>query len=166
MKWSSWRTSQQKMVSGVLHLGNWHIACSIFWDKLILLLKKGIIRNLIIFIPHLLGSLAEGQDTHEARPSEGEDGNMVDSSQGGRDIHMENLKPQEEPATDITTDTVINGSQNSSSMQQEELSQSFSQPVAEDVPSPKVKDTQKERRSRGYTRRGRGRGKWIAHLTL
>ncbi|KMT17804.1 hypothetical protein BVRB_2g033430 [Beta vulgaris subsp. vulgaris] len=103
--------------------------------------------------------LAEGQDTHEARPSEGEDGNMVDSSQGGRDIHMENLKPQEEPATDITTDTVINGSQNSSSMQQEELSQSFSQPVAEDVPSPKVKDTQKERKSRGYTRRGRGRGK-------
>ncbi|XP_021744099.1 protein KAKU4-like [Chenopodium quinoa] len=105
--------------------------------------------------------LAQGQDTaNEARPSEGENGNLVDSSQAEHDIHMEdNLNPQEEPVIDIPTDAVVNGSPNSSSMQQEELSQNFSQPVAGDSPASIVKDTQKERKSRGYTRRGRGKGK-------
>lgn len=104
---------------------------------------------------------AQGRDiVHEARPSGGENGNLLDSSQVEHNIHMdEGVNPQEEAAIDIPTDTAINGSQNSSSMQQEELSQSFSQPVAEDSPASKVKDTQKERKSRGYTRRGRGRGK-------
>uniref|UniRef100_A0A803LB12 Protein KAKU4 n=1 Tax=Chenopodium quinoa TaxID=63459 RepID=A0A803LB12_CHEQI len=105
--------------------------------------------------------LDQAQDTaNEARPSEGENGKLVDSSQAERDTHMEdNLNPQEEPVIDIPTDAVVNGSQNSSSMQQEELSQNFSQPVAGDSPASKVKDTQKERKSRGYTRRGRGKGK-------
>ncbi|KNA13207.1 hypothetical protein SOVF_118250 isoform C [Spinacia oleracea] len=104
---------------------------------------------------------AQGQDTtNEARPSEGENGNLVDSSQVERDIHMEdNLNCQEDATIDISTDVVVNGSQNSSSMQQEELSQNFSQPVGEDSPASKVKVTQRERKPRGYTRRGRGKGK-------
>ncbi|XP_057516562.1 protein KAKU4 [Amaranthus tricolor] len=94
---------------------------------------------------------AEGQsNTHDARPSEEENENLVESSQVGPDIDMENSNPP--------TDPVINGSQDTSSMH-EEPSQEFRQPVANDGTATKVKDTQTERKSRGYTRRGRPRGK-------
>ncbi|KAL2896790.1 Protein KAKU4 [Bienertia sinuspersici] len=104
--------------------------------------------------------LDQGQDkTHEARPLEEGNGNLVDASHGERDIHTEeNSNPREEPAIDIPTDNVINGSQNSSSMKHE-LPQDISQPVIEDGPAVKVKATQ-ERKSRGYnTRKGKGSSK-------
>ncbi|KAL2896824.1 Protein KAKU4 [Bienertia sinuspersici] len=107
-----------------------------------------------------LGDLDQGQDkTHEARPLEEGNGNLFDASHGERDIHTEeNSNPREEPAIDIPTDNVINGSQNSSSMKHE-LPQDISQPVIEDGPAVKVKATQ-ERKSRGYnTRKGKGSSK-------
>lgn len=103
-----------------------------------------------------MSSLAPGDDAiAKPKPPGEENGDLVDSS---HDVHVV------EPATDVLTagpsDTMVNGSQNSSSMQHEELSQEFSQPIADQPSTAQASDTpQKGRKSRGYSRRGRGKGK-------
>jgi len=100
--------------------------------------------------------LAPGDDaTAKPKPPGEENGDLVDSS---HDVHVV------EHPTDVLaagpSDTMVNGSQTSSSMQHEELSQEFSQPIADQPSTAQASATpQKGRKPRGYSRRGRGRGK-------
>lgn len=105
---------------------------------------------------HLVCSLAPGDDAiAKPKPPGEENGDLADSS---HDVHVVEL------ANDVLTagpsDTMVNGSQNSSSLQHEELSQEFSQPIADQPSTAQASDTpQKGRKSRGNSRRGRGKGK-------
>ncbi|XP_074286839.1 protein KAKU4 [Silene latifolia] len=102
---------------------------------------------------------AAGQNAaEEPKPLEEENGNPVGSSQGGQDVHIENSNILSEPIDIPCTTVVPNGSQNSSSLQEENLSQDFSHPTV-DGPTGKAKETAKERKPRVQTRRARGRGK-------
>ncbi|KAH9620696.1 hypothetical protein KSS87_017861 [Heliosperma pusillum] len=102
---------------------------------------------------------AVGQNApEEPKPSEEENGNPLGSSQGGQDVHIENSNILSESIDIPCTTVVLNGSQNSSSLQEEDLSQDFSHPTV-DVPTAKAKEAQKEKKPRVQTRRNRGRGK-------
>ncbi|KAK9741620.1 hypothetical protein RND81_03G117800 [Saponaria officinalis] len=93
----------------------------------------------------------------DPRPLEKENGILVNSTEEEQDVHVANILP--EPIdVPCTTDThaVLNGSQNSTSLQEEDHSQDLSQPTA-DGPTDQPKEAQKEKRSRGYTRRSRAR---------
>lgn len=103
-----------------------------------------------------VSSLAPGDDAiAKPKPPGEENGDLADSS---HDVHVVEL------ANDVLTagpsDIMVNGSQNSSSLQHEELSQEFSQPIADQPSTAQASDTpQKGRKSRGNSRRGRGKGK-------
>uniref|UniRef100_A0A7C9A8X1 Uncharacterized protein n=1 Tax=Opuntia streptacantha TaxID=393608 RepID=A0A7C9A8X1_OPUST len=104
--------------------------------------------------PSAVSSLATGEDAIlKPRPSEEENGNTGGSSQAGPDVHMED--PQANPPNDV-----VNGSQDSSSIEPAELSQELNQSIEEQISKTIAKDSWRGRKSRGgYKRRGRGRGK-------
>lgn len=104
--------------------------------------------------PSTACSLAAGQDaTLSPRPSKEENGNTGCSIQAGPDIHLED--PQANPPDDV-----MNGAQNSLSIELEELFQEPSQLIEEQTSKTIAKDSRRGRKSSGeYTRRARGRGK-------
>ncbi|KAL9230469.1 hypothetical protein vseg_005815 [Gypsophila vaccaria] len=93
----------------------------------------------------------------DPRPSEKENGNLVNLTEEEQDVHVANILPDpiDVPCT-TDTQAVLNGSQHSSSLQEEDLSQSLSQPIV-DGPADQPKEAQKEKKSRGNTRKSRPR---------